>query len=132
MKTHPISKLDRPRFAKADLRGEFSNAGWLQHTTDFLVIGGGMIRSVDSRDPAPASDAGVCVLEKEPGMRLARQRAEQRGHPAGFYYCADSLKAKFTRAGNIALTAYCEEKKIPLNRCGKLVVARDAEECTTR
>jgi L-2-hydroxyglutarate oxidase LhgO len=44
---------------------------------------------------------------------------------AGFYYSADSLKAKLTRAGNLALTNYCEAKKIPLNRCGKLVVARD-------
>ncbi|MEI6082556.1 MAG: FAD-dependent oxidoreductase, partial [Verrucomicrobiota bacterium] len=29
-------------------------------------------------------------------------------------------------AGNIALTGYCEAKGIPLNRCGKLVVAKDA------
>ena len=45
---------------------------------------------------------------------------------AGFYYSPDSLKAKFTRLGNEQLTAYCEEKKIPLNRCGKLVVAKNA------
>ncbi|HEX5545734.1 MAG TPA: FAD-dependent oxidoreductase, partial [Nitrospira sp.] len=45
---------------------------------------------------------------------------------AGFYYSPDSLKAKFTRLGNERLTAYCEEKRIPLNKCGKLVVAKDA------
>jgi len=45
---------------------------------------------------------------------------------AGFYYTPDSLKAKFTRLGNERLTAYCEQKGIALNRCGKLVVAKDA------
>jgi (S)-2-hydroxyglutarate dehydrogenase len=45
---------------------------------------------------------------------------------AGFYYSPDSLKAKFTKLGNEQLTAYCEDKRIPLNRCGKLVVAKDA------
>src|SRR5204863_364985 len=40
----------------------------------------------------------------------------------------DSLKAKLTRAGNQAMTAYCESKKIPLNRCGKLVVAKNQDD----
>jgi L-2-hydroxyglutarate oxidase LhgO len=47
---------------------------------------------------------------------------------AGFYYSPDSLKAKLTWKGNQLLTAYCEEKGIPLNKCGKLVVARDGTE----
>jgi len=98
-------------------------------TTDFLVIGGGIIgvsiaREIRRRHP----DAGVCVLEKEPECGLHASGRNSGVIHSGFYYSADSLKAKFTRAGNIALTAYCEEKKIPLNRCGKLVVARDAEE----
>ena len=45
---------------------------------------------------------------------------------AGFYYTADSLKARFTRDGNRALSAYCQERGLRINRCGKLVVARDA------
>jgi len=43
---------------------------------------------------------------------------------AGFYYAADSLKAKFTSEGNRALTEYCEHRKIKINKCGKLVVAQ--------
>ena len=43
---------------------------------------------------------------------------------AGFYYAADSLKARFTRDGNARLTSYCVERGLPINRCGKLVVAR--------
>ena len=44
---------------------------------------------------------------------------------AGFYYSPDSLKARLTRLGNRKLTEYCESRRIPLNRCGKLVVAAD-------
>ena len=44
---------------------------------------------------------------------------------AGFYYTADSLKARFTREGNERLTAYCVERGLRIRRCGKLVVARD-------
>lgn len=46
----------------------------------------------------------------------------------GFYYSPDSLKAKFTRIGNKLLTEYCEAKKLALNKCGKLVVAKDSSE----
>jgi L-2-hydroxyglutarate oxidase LhgO len=47
---------------------------------------------------------------------------------AGFYYSADSLKARLTVDGNREMTAYCEERKLPINRCGKLVVARNQAE----
>ena len=47
---------------------------------------------------------------------------------AGFYYTSDSLKARFAREGNQQLTAYCVNRGLPINRCGKLVVARNAAE----
>jgi L-2-hydroxyglutarate oxidase len=47
---------------------------------------------------------------------------------AGFYYTADSLKARFTREGNERLTAYCVERGLRIRRCGKLVVARNASD----
>ena len=50
---------------------------------------------------------------------------------AGFYYTADSLKARFTREGNRQLTALCAARGIAINRCGKLVVARNAAELST-
>jgi (S)-2-hydroxyglutarate dehydrogenase len=43
---------------------------------------------------------------------------------AGFYYASDSLKARFTRDGNMAWQEFCRERRLPLNCCGKLVVAR--------
>jgi len=96
-------------------------------TTDFLVIGGGVVgisiaRELKQRHPG----ASVTLIEKEPKTGLHGSGRNSGVIRAGFYYSADSLKAKLTRAGNIALTDYCEAKGIPLNRCGKLVVAKDA------
>ncbi len=93
-------------------------------TTDFLVVGAGVIglniaRELKRRHP----DASVTVLEKEPRTGEHASGRNSGVLHAGFYYTADSLKAKFTRDGNRALTEYCEEKGIFLNRCGKLVVA---------
>lgn len=71
------------------------------------------------------SDAVVTLIEKESALGLHASGRNSGVIHAGFYYSADSLKAKLTRLGNQAMTAYCEEKKIPVNRCGKLVVAMD-------
>jgi L-2-hydroxyglutarate oxidase LhgO len=95
-------------------------------TTDFLIIGGGVVglsiaRELKRRHPG----LSVTLIEKESKVGLHGSGRNSGVIHAGFYYSADSLKAKLTRAGNIALTGYCEAKGIPLNRCGKLVVAKD-------
>lgn len=101
----------------------------LPRTTDFLVIGGGIVgvtvaAELKRRHPRKH----VTLLEKEdaPG-RHASGRNSGVLH-AGFYYAADSLKARFTRDGNRRLTEYCLGKRLRINRCGKLVVARNAAE----
>ena len=96
-------------------------------TTDFLVIGGGIIgiavaRELRRRHP----EARVTVLEKERACGLHASGRNSGVLHAGFYYTADSLKARFTRDGNRALREYCRAKGLPLNQCGKLVVATSA------
>jgi (S)-2-hydroxyglutarate dehydrogenase len=94
--------------------------------SDFIVIGGGVIgvniaRGLRRTFPV----ASVTLLEKEAECgRHASGRNSGVLH-AGFYYSPDSLKAKFTWRGNRLLTEYCGERKIPINKCGKLVVAKD-------
>jgi len=96
-------------------------------SADYLIVGAGIIgisvaRELKRRCP----DASIHVLEKEAACgRHASGRNSGVLH-AGFYYTSDSLKARFTRDGNAALRAYCEARGLPLNRCGKLVVARTA------
>ena len=93
---------------------------------DFLVIGGGVIGlNIARRLRATFSDSSVHLIEKEPDCGLHASGRNSGVLHAGFYYSPDSLKAQFTWRGNRLLTEYCEEKKIQLNKCGKLVVARN-------
>jgi (S)-2-hydroxyglutarate dehydrogenase len=96
---------------------------------DFLIIGGGVIgisiaRVLKSRN----SDSDVCILEKEDQFGLHASSRNSGVLHAGFYYTADSLKARFTREGNQRLTEYCEVKNLSLKKCGKLVVTQNESE----
>ena len=98
-------------------------------TCDFLVIGGGIIgisiaRELKRRHP----HATLLLIEKEEGYGLHASGRNSGVLHAGFYYTADSFKSKFTQTGNQRLTEYCESRNIPVNKCGKLVVAQNKSE----
>ena len=98
-------------------------------TVDFLVIGGGIIgisiaRELKSRNPG----SSICILEKEDQCGIHTSGRNSGVLHAGFYYTADSLKARFTKEGNQRLTKYCEVKNLALKKCGKLVVAQNESE----
>lgn len=97
--------------------------------SDFLVIGGGIVGITIAKElKKNYSDSKVIVIEKEKESGLHASGRNSGVLHAGFYYTPDSLKAKFTRLGNKMLTEYCESKKIAINKCGKLVVAKDERE----
>jgi len=50
---------------------------------------------------------------------------------AGFYYTADSLKAKLTARGNKLMKEFCYKNNIKVNETGKFVVAKNEEEIET-
>jgi L-2-hydroxyglutarate oxidase LhgO len=96
---------------------------------DFLIIGGGVVGMTVALALARRQrGARLCLIEKEDGFaRHASGRNSGVLH-AGFYYAADSLKARFTQEGNRRLTEYCLERGLKIRRSGKLVVTRSAEE----
>jgi (S)-2-hydroxyglutarate dehydrogenase len=97
--------------------------------SDFLVIGGGIVGLSIARElKGRFSETAVTLIEKEPACGLHASGRNSGVLHAGFYYSADSLKARFTRVGNEAMTAYCAARNIPLNKCGKLVVAKNESE----
>jgi len=106
-----------------------SPAALLPVRVDVAVIGGGILGLAVARELLRRRpDLQLAVLERE-----ARLATHQTGHNsgvvhAGLYYAPGSLKARLCRQGQIALGRYAEEHGIPYERCGKLVVARDASE----
>jgi (S)-2-hydroxyglutarate dehydrogenase len=101
----------------------------MKRTADVVVIGGGIV-GLALADAVLATDPArrVIVLDKEPGLGAHASGRNSGVLHAGFYYAPDSLKARLTRRGNQLLHAFCEEHAVPLNRCGKLVVAQRPED----
>jgi len=94
--------------------------------TDILIIGGGVIgvsiaRELRGRYP----DASIILIDKESECGQHASGRNSGVLHAGFYYTPDSLKARFTREGNRAFTEYCDARKLKINKCGKLVVAKN-------
>jgi L-2-hydroxyglutarate oxidase LhgO len=101
-------------------------------TVDYLVIGGGIIGvnmalHLKRRNPG----ASISVVDKEPELGLHGSGRNSGVLHSGFYYTSNSLKARFTRDGNAILKDYIRERNLPLNECGKLVVAQNESELPT-
>jgi L-2-hydroxyglutarate oxidase LhgO len=98
-------------------------------TPDILVVGGGIVGLAVAREARLRwPDASVTLLEKEPEVGLHGSGRNSGVLHAGFYYSADSLKARFSRDGTRAWTEMCLDRDLAINRCGKLVVAQGPEE----
>ncbi len=96
---------------------------------DYIIIGGGVIglaiaRELNIRFP----ESKIAVLEKEADVAYHSSGRNSGVLHAGFYYTADSLKAKFTRDGNKELREYCYANNLKINECKKVVVAKDESE----
>ena len=73
-------------------------------------------------------DKTVLLVEKERGFAL-----HQTGHNsgvihAGVYYAPGSLKADFCKRGVERTIAFCSQHDIPVENCGKLLVATSQQE----
>ncbi len=93
------------------------------------VVGAGIIGLAVARRLAELRpDATVTVLEKETEIATHQTGRNSGVVHAGIYYAPGSLKARLCRLGVERLRAYCAEKGIPYDECGKLVVAVDETE----
>jgi len=99
---------------------------------DYLIIGAGVIGlSVAKALKKKFPDAKILIIDKENDVGRHSSGRNSGVLHAGFYYTSSSLKARFTKKGNEALTNYCLENNLPINRCSKVVVAKDESELPT-
>ncbi|MBB4691255.1 L-2-hydroxyglutarate oxidase [Paractinoplanes abujensis] len=90
------------------------------------IVGLAVARELTRRRPGRK----VVVFEKEDHVA-----GHQTGHNsgvvhAGLYYAPGSLKATLCTRGRALLREFCQEKRIPYDECGKLVVAVESGETT--
>ena len=96
---------------------------------DYLIIGAGIIglniaKNLKERFPK----ADILVMEKEKEVAMHSSGRNSGVLHAGFYYTANSLKAKFTKEGNAALKEFCNQRNLKINPCQKVVVALNNKE----
>lgn len=95
----------------------------------YLIIGSGILGlSIARAIKSAQRDAPILIIDKEEEEAAHASSRNSGVLHAGFYYSADSLKAKLTARGNQALKEYCHQKNLPVNECGKLVVAQNETE----
>jgi L-2-hydroxyglutarate oxidase LhgO len=93
------------------------------------IVGAGILGLAVARRLAELEpDATVTVLEKEQDIALHQTGRNSGVVHAGIYYAPGSLKATLCRRGVELLRAYCDDRDIPVEPCGKLVVALDESE----
>ncbi len=96
---------------------------------DIVVVGGGILGMAVARELlARRPGARLCVLEAED--RIGRHQTGRSSGVihAGLYYEPGSLKARLCVQGARELYDYCEERQIPYEKSGKLVVAVEGGE----
>jgi L-2-hydroxyglutarate oxidase LhgO len=94
---------------------------------DCVVAGAGVVGLAVARALALAGRE-VIVLEAAEAIGTETSSRNSEVIHAGIYYPKDSLMARFCVAGRRALYAFCTERGVPFNNCGKLIVATSPEE----
>ena len=94
---------------------------------DCIVVGAGVVGLAVARSLAQAGRE-VVVLEAEPEIGMHTSSRNSEVIHAGLYYPEGSLKAALCVQGREMLYAYCEQRHIPFQRIGKLIVAAHDEE----
>lgn len=98
---------------------------------DFLIIGAGIVgiaiaKELKTRHP----DLHVMVLEKEPKPGLHSSGRNSGVLHSGIYYPPNSLKAQVCSQGAREMAAYCQDRGLPLNRIGKVLLPVNPEDNT--
>lgn len=94
---------------------------------EITIIGAGVI-GLALAEKISGSHSNVFIIEKHPTFGQETSSRNSEVIHAGIYYPQGSLKAQLCVEGNSLLYDYCRKYEIPVNNCGKLIVATSHEE----
>lgn len=95
---------------------------------DYLIIGCGITGLSIARELVNRGERNIIVTEKESRTGVHASGRNSGVLHSGIYYLPGSLKAKFCAEGNERLTDYCVNRGLSINRCGKVIVAKNEQE----
>ncbi|MBC8085659.1 MAG: NAD(P)/FAD-dependent oxidoreductase [Phycisphaerae bacterium] len=95
--------------------------------SDVVVIGAGVVGVAVAARLARAG-LHVVVIERHRSFGWEASSRNSEVVHAGMYYPTGSLKAQLCVAGNQSLGQWCDERKVPLARVGKFIVATSDDE----
>ena len=100
----------------------------MNQTYDIAIIGGGIVGTATALSILKEKSLKLLLLECESTL-AAHQTGNNSGviH-SGLYYKPGSLKATNCTLGRDLMYSFCEEHRLPFDRCGKIVVATSKEE----
>jgi len=94
---------------------------------EVIIVGAGVIGLAIAAKLAQQFDS-VLVIDKNASFGEETSSRNSEVIHAGIYYPQHSLKAKLCVQGKAMLYRYCQERHIPVNKIGKLLVAHGKEE----
>ncbi len=92
-----------------------------------IVVGSGIVGLAVAARLAARGDR-VTVVEKEADLALHQTGRNSGVIHSGLYYAPGSAKARMSVAGQRSMTRFARENGVPVEICGKLVVAVDEAE----
>ncbi len=100
----------------------------MRKTYDVLIVGGGIVGlCVANQLQVKGITSNIAVLDKEFALGLHSSGRNSGVLHSGLYYKPGSLKAKVSVEGARRLREWVEERGLPINACGKVIVPQKIE-----
>ncbi len=96
---------------------------------DLIILGAGITGlSVARQRILDEPDCRILIIEKEQNVGMHGSGRNSGVLHSGIYYPSQTLKAKFCSEGSKLMMQYCINNKLPILRCGKVILATNSEQ----
>ncbi len=100
----------------------------MSQTYDITIIGGGIVGTATALSILNEKPVTLLLLEAESSLAVHQTGNNSGVIHSGLYYKPGSLKASNCTSGRDMMYAFCDDYKLPFDKCGKVVVAVSKEE----